>query len=121
VNEKPVAIIYCIRNKANGFVYIGTTKKSIQERFGYHMRRKQVRYITKINLFTQDIIKYGRENFTIELVENVYDPEIISEIEDYWISKFDKEKMYNVVRSSYSTRTFNRIQKAHLPNAETEL
>ncbi len=104
--ETPVARIYCIRNKVNGLLYIGATRKSIEERFNYHMKRKQQQY-RKVNLFTQDIIKYGRENFTIELIENVYDPEIIAEVEDYWISKFSKDKLYNIAKSAYSSKMYN--------------
>ncbi len=109
-NEVPVARIYCIRNKVNGFVYIGATKKSIEDRFHAHMKPRLTRRYKKENSFIRDIEKFGRENFSIELVENIYDPNIIAEIENYWIEKFNKSKMYNVAKSSYTVDAFNKVR-----------
>lgn len=58
-------VIYKITNLVNGKIYIGQTIKDIQVRFNAHCLR-QKKYKSNIS---ETINKYGKENFTIEIIE----------------------------------------------------
>lgn len=75
--------IYKITNLINGKIYIGYTKKSLEERFKYHCY-----YSKKGKLpLSYALKKYGSKNFKIELIEESEDDEYIhKEREKYWIS-----------------------------------
>lgn len=62
--------IYKITNKINGKIYIGRTKKDILVRFNEHCLAASNLTIDVHNLLViqQAIRKYGKENFTLELV-----------------------------------------------------
>lgn len=59
--------VYKITNLKNNKIYIGITKHSIYKRFKQHceINRK------KLNYLSTSIKRYGKENFTIELLEIV--------------------------------------------------
>ena len=77
--------IYIIKNSINSKVYIGQTKKSIQERWKEHLYsstyRNQVLYIA--------MRKYGTEHFFIEEVEYVDANTSLDEREKFWIKKYN--------------------------------
>lgn len=76
--------IYKITNKINSKVYIGQTRRTIESRW------KQHQYPTsKCHRLRLAIIKYGRENFTVEQIESCLDSSSAIERERYWISFFD--------------------------------
>lgn len=53
-----------------------------------------------------DYHKYGGDVFKIELVENVYDINLVQEIENYWIDEVRKkygDKLYNRDKSTFSS------------------
>lgn len=77
--------IYKITNKLNGKIYIGQTIKSLEERFQKYC----------CGTSAKDIRKYGKDNFTIELIEEV-ETDKLNEREVYWISFYDSyNKGYN--------------------------
>ena len=78
--------IYKITNKTNNKNYIGQTSRSINERFGEHLRDAYNR--NSEQPIYRAIRKYGKENFSVELLEecNIAD---IDEREIYYINKYD--------------------------------
>ena len=104
--EKKWQVIYmkwCIYkhvNKANGKIYIGQTRKSLQERWkngkGYGSRTR----------FSQAIAKYGWDGFIHEVIEeNIESQEYANEREIYWINyynSYDCNYGYNMTPGGHS-------------------
>ena len=88
--------IYKITNKLNGKVYIGQTIKSLEERFQKHCWGTSENDRYHLNMAIKRAIKkYGKENFTINLIEEV-ETDKLDEREVYWISFYDSyNKGYN--------------------------
>lgn len=82
--------IYKITNKVNNKIYIGKTMTSIEKRFQEHIRESRKERTENRPLY-RAIRKYGKENFTIELVESC-PIEILSDREIYWIDYFSSYK-----------------------------
>jgi group I intron endonuclease len=74
--------IYKITNKINGKVYIGQTTKTIERRWYYHCYNKS----TTIPLHNA-ILKYRKENFIIELIEECSSLKQLDEREIFWIAE----------------------------------
>jgi group I intron endonuclease len=73
--------IYLITNLYNLKKYIGITKFSIEERFAQHIKRGF--------LLTEAIKKYGKEMFSIELIEEVESSERTYELEMFYIKEYN--------------------------------
>jgi group I intron endonuclease len=73
--------VYLITNIENKKQYVGITKFSIEERFLQHTRRGFI--------LTEAIKKYGKDNFYIDLIEEVESAERAYELEPYYIKKYD--------------------------------
>lgn len=88
--------IYKITNKINGKIYIGQTIKSLKERFQKHCWGTTEKDKYHLNMAIKKAIKkYGKNNFTIELIEEV-ETDKLDERESYWISFYDSyHKGYN--------------------------
>lgn len=74
--------IYCVTRRTTGEQYIGQTKYSIERRWHRHLQlaSRNPKYY-----FHRAIAKYGADQFTLELVEEV--PwEQLDEREQYWIA-----------------------------------
>lgn len=96
-----MAFIYLIINKINKKEYVGYTNlPSIQERFDKHW---QSRYSDKC-YFHDALIKYGKENFIISLLEEI-DSKDWSEKEKYWIKK----------RNSFRPNGYNSTEGGEQP------
>lgn len=81
--------IYKITNKINGKIYVGQTMKSLEERFQKHCWGTTEKDSYHFNMAIKKAIKkYGKQNFTIELIEEVKQDEL-DEREVYWISYYD--------------------------------
>lgn len=86
--------IYKITNNINGKVYIGKTTETIKERFQGHINDSK-RERCKNRPLYRAFNKYGIENFSIELVEEV-PLESLSDREIYWIGYYHSyEEGYN--------------------------
>ena len=83
-------VIYKITNTVNGKPYIGKTKQTLNRRIGQHKRANSV--------IGQTIRKYGRENFTVEVIEECDTLEQLNERERFWIAFFNCKapKGYNL-------------------------
>ena len=81
--------IYKITNHINGKIYVGQTTKSLKERFQKHCWGTTENDSYHLNMAIKKAIKkYGKENFTIELIEEV-EAAKLDEREVYWISFYD--------------------------------
>ena len=110
-------IIYKITNKINGKVYIGQTVRSLKRRWFEHC------LVNKTGCFSlhRAIVKYGKENFSIEQIDHAHSREELDAKEIYWIKYYDSmnhNKGYNL-RSGGNTCEFTdevkkRISKSHI-------
>ena len=79
--------IYKITNKINGKSYIGQTIQSVKERFYQHCATKCSQAILNM-VIHKAITKYGKANFTIEVIEEVESTNL-NDRERYWIRYYD--------------------------------
>jgi group I intron endonuclease len=89
-------IIYLIKNKITNKVYIGKTIQDINRRFNCHINRAI--NDTTNNYLYSSIRKYGKENFTIEPIDEANTIIELNEKEIYWIKHYNsnnKEFGYN--------------------------
>lgn len=88
--------IYKITNKINNKCYIGKSI-NIEERWKYHIEHRNV--ISEYNKpLYQAFRKYGIENFSFEIIEEINDCEVMNEREKFWIKHYDcygGDKGYN--------------------------
>jgi group I intron endonuclease len=73
--------IYLITNLKNNKQYVGITKFSLEERFCQHIKRGFI--------LTEAIRKYGKDLFSIELIEEVETAERAYELEIFYIEKYN--------------------------------
>lgn len=94
-----VMVIYCITNLINNKKYVGKTMLSIQERWRKHCQDSKREKCEKRPLYSA-FNKYGIENFKIECLEEIDDPQILSEREIYWINELESygNKGYNATK-----------------------
>ena len=79
--------IYKITNKINGKSYIGQTIQNVKERFYQHCATKCSQTILNM-VIHKAINKYGKSNFTIEVIEEVESTNL-NDRERYWIRYYD--------------------------------
>lgn len=79
-----MGIIYCITNLVNNKLYIGQTHRILQERWDEHLAAGLD--ITNHRPLYRAMRKYGKENFTISIIEQCLDDEL-NEKEKYWIKE----------------------------------
>ncbi len=77
--------LYKITNKINNKVYIGITKRTLSQRFNTHVYDAK-NYTHKL---ANSIKKYGRDNFKIELLEEIESKEDAYQKEIEFIKKFN--------------------------------
>ena len=83
--------IYKVTNILNGKIYIGKCVTSIEQRFNRHLKASENK--NDLTHFHLALKKYGKDNFTIELIEGgIHDKSILCEREKYWIEFY---KSYN--------------------------
>ncbi|MBR4904839.1 MAG: helix-turn-helix domain-containing protein [Selenomonadaceae bacterium] len=79
---KVYGVIYVITNLLTGMKYVGQTTRSVKVRFEEHIRRKDT-------LIGQNMHICGRENFTIEVLEECKTQEELNACEISWIARFN--------------------------------
>ncbi len=85
--------IYKIVNSQDGKIYVGQTTKTLEERLSTHFSSSLEGNRQK--KFYNAILNYGRNNFSIELIEECPD-EVADIVESYWIYKLNTiEDGYN--------------------------
>lgn len=88
-------LIYKITNTLNGKVYIGQTTESLQKRWSRHTSR----YHKKNMYISRAINKYGKENFTIEIIHVCNSIDELNEREIFYINEYNSlsPNGYNLV------------------------
>lgn len=108
-------IIYCITNKVNGKQYVGQTVRTLEERYKEHIRNK-TSYLGKA------IKKYGRENFTAEVIDSSLLIDDLNEKEIYWTKKLNTKipHGYNLVDGGDNTLGYNHTLEARMKMSMTK-
>ena len=75
--------IYKINNIQNNKVYIGQTIRPVQDRFNRHMNDALNNILD--THFARAIRKYGKDNFTIEIIDEATSQDELNKKERYWI------------------------------------
>ena len=97
---KMYGFIYITTNHINGKQYIGQRK--------YDRSGKWKDYLGSGIVLTRSIKKYGKENFSKEIVEECESKEKLNEREKYWISYYDavdSDNFYNIASGGDGGRT----------------
>ena len=101
--ETTNGVIYKITNKINGKIYIGQTIQNVKERFYQHCAEKCEIAIHKA------IKKYGKQNFTLEVVE-IVNKNYLNEREIYWIQKYNSyDNGYNSTKGGQFYKPFKDL------------
>lgn len=93
-DSTPYGVIYRIRNKINGKVYIGQTTASVAER--WHSHCKADSYCV---LLSKAIKKYGRDNFDVSAIDSANSKHELDEKEIFYINQHDstnRDEGYNL-------------------------
>lgn len=86
--------IYKITNIVNDKIYIGQSIRPIEKRFQRHIN-DAINNILDTHL-ARAIRKYGKENFTLELIDTANNQDELNQKEQYWI------RYYNSVNNGYN-------------------
>lgn len=78
-------IIYKITNLINNKVYIGQTTQPLKKRWADHCKPSS----TNCAVLHRSILKYGRDNFSIEIIDTAVTLEELNRKEAYWISYYN--------------------------------
>lgn len=98
-------IVYKITNNINGKVYIGQTRRNLQQRMRQHFQH------AKDSAISNAIRKYGKDAFKVEVLEEVFSLEELCYLEQYYIKHCDSMSPngYNLIcvgpSSIYSPET----------------
>lgn len=87
--------IYCITNKINGKQYVGQTTQAVSQRFSGHISEPDERMA-----IARAIIKYGKENFSVETLDQANSPKELNALEKAYI----KIKRSHVTEGGYNIR-----------------
>lgn len=86
--------VYKIINKINNKIYVGQTTETLKKRFKRHCGYQ----LNNDDHLHRAMKKYGIENFSIELIEEVNNQEELDEREYYWI------QYYNAINEGYNIK-----------------
>lgn len=103
--------IYLVCSLRSGKKYVGQTRQGIQARWSQHRCEAKRRKTTYLH---RAIHKYGAENFSISILEEVFSQEDANLVEGYWITHFQS----NLREFGYNSDSIGRVK---LPSPETRL
>ena len=105
--------IYKITNKLNGNIYIGLKTTSVEESLEYYGSGKLIQIAIK---------KYGKKNFTKEILErNITDFDILCEREKHYIALYDsKNNGYNMTDGGLGSLGYTQTEE-HRANMSKSL
>lgn len=83
--------IYKVTNSINGKIYIGQTIQSVKDRWYRHCGKSSLSKEEMGMHIKRAILKYGKENFTVETIEDC-DSSLLDEKERYYISYYNSYK-----------------------------
>lgn len=106
-------VVYKITCKLNGKSYVGQTTRTIKKRFVEHAKAK--------TCLGNAIRKHGKENFTIEILEECATSEQLNEREIFWIARFNCKHPngYNLTDSGEGSKGFTEesLKKMQAPKS----
>ena len=110
---KEIGVIYKITNKINGKIYIGKTFQDVNVRFIQHFK------INEPTLIHKAMIKYGIDNFSLDIIYSSPDINDINNKEIYYINYYgsrDKSIGYNICKGGEGTsgRVVSDAVKLHM-------
>ena len=95
IMETNIYKVYKITSQSNGKLYIGFTKHTLKHRLSTHFRCAKKNSMLN-NKFAKALLKYGLDNFIIELLFECNDKSKALEMEIFYINKYDTYKLgYN--------------------------
>ena len=99
-----MAVIYKIQFVGSDRFYIGSAIDFAKRKYSHlsSLRKERHRNIQLQKAF----LKYGEENITFEILENIEDVSILIEREQTWIDKYDFELIYNIC--NFAGNTYGR-------------
>ena len=102
--------IYKITNNVNGKIYIGKTERNIKIRWQQHC--KDAKNPLKRFKLQEDILEFGKDCFTVEIIDKAETEEDANEKEIYWIQYYDCRypKGYNVSKGGNNGGSFKRVK-----------
>lgn len=104
--------VYKIVNKINGKMYIGASVDVGRRRIEHFKPSRVEMFKDRLPLY-EAIDKYGKENFTFEVIEETT-LEKLEEREEYYINKFNTvEHGYNVVKTSHNMHDEDYALEVH--------
>ncbi len=101
--------IYLIVNHRNFKVYVGQTKRSVNKRFIGHCSKKK-----NASSVHFAIKKYGRESFSIEIIDSAFSQTEANIKEEFWIKEFkssNKKTGYNILDKANGIKEYNKGRK----------
>lgn len=78
-------IVYKAINKVNGKCYVGITTHSLKRRKWQHLSIKW----SGTAIFSKAIVKYGKDNFIFEKIDNALNEKELLEKEEFWIKQLN--------------------------------
>lgn len=110
--EEKLCSIYKITNRINGYIYVGSTSRDIETRYQEHFK-PSIWDGNPNSPFYQDVQKYGKENFALELLDTCFERHRFI-LEEYWWHKLFEEHylMYEIkMGNSHSDNTKQRLSR----------
>ena len=109
--------IYKIKNNVNNKVYIGQTIRPIEDRFQRHINDAMNNIVD--THFARAIRKYGKENFSVEMIDKANNQEELNLKEQYWIRFYDSvntgynetDALYKCGGNTYMSKTEEELEK----------
>lgn len=94
--------VYKITNDKNNKVYIGQTIRPIAQRFERHINDALNNVLD--THFARAIRKYGRDSFSIEVIDTAINQDELNQKEQYWIRYYDSvQSGYNETDAIYKS------------------
>lgn len=104
--------IYYIINKINGKTYVGSGQ-DLAKRLALYFKHSELRRFKRP--IHSALLKYGHENFKLEILEYVYSKQDLIKREQFYINELTPE--YNILKIAYSLAGYKHTDetKAHHP------